>query len=92
MEKECNVHFKIHHCMPQEWLELKNDITLPTYIQLIADGVADVSELRSEFGVIGLIPGKTLENGVIDFRNSDMGLQVRLLYLSPEDILLKYNL
>ena len=74
---------------------LKSDITLPGNSQLIADGVADVSGLRSEFGVIGPIPGEALGNGimvgnaVIDFRNPDTGLPVRLLNLSSEDISLR---
>ena len=74
---------------------LKSDITLPGNSQLIAEGVADVSGLRSEFGVIGPIPGEALGNGimvgnaVIDFRNPDTGLPVRLLNLSSEDISLR---
>ena len=74
---------------------LKNDIILPANSQLVADGVADVSELRSECGVIGPIAGRTLENGVmvgnamVDSCNSYMGLPVQLLNLSSEDILLK---
>ena len=82
-------------CTYAHSVNLSNDIIVPAYSEQITSGTADLKSFGSRFGVVEPMPdgmnvsdvlvGSTL----VDVSRTDIGIPVRLMNTSPEDILLR---